>query len=86
MKTFRLGISFISLLSLTGCAEYEQWERQQQQAQMAAMQAQDDSTCRSYGATPGSPAYIQCRIKLDNRRAQMDENNRVMATQYLLRR
>jgi hypothetical protein len=31
----------------------------------------DDAQCRSYGAAPGSPPYIQCRMNLDNQRDQM---------------
>jgi hypothetical protein len=30
----------------------------------------DDAKCRSYGATPGSPAYVQCRSQLDAARTQ----------------
>lgn len=28
-----------------------------------------DATCRSYGAQPGSDAYVNCRVALDNQRA-----------------
>ena len=41
----------VALLLLTGCAE--------QQAKL------DDGKCRSYGANPGDPAYVQCRAQLD---------------------
>lgn len=27
--------------------------------------AADDEKCRSYGAKPGSPDYVQCRTQLD---------------------
>lgn len=53
---------------LSSCAEYEA-RRQQEQAQAQA--AQDNAQCSSYGAAPGSQAYIQCRMNLDNQRAQM---------------
>jgi hypothetical protein len=33
--------------------------------------ANDDAQCQSYGAAPGSQAYIQCRMNIDNQRAQM---------------
>jgi hypothetical protein len=36
-----------------------------------AIAASDDAQCRSYGAAPGSPAYIQCRMNIDNQRGQM---------------
>ena len=59
---------------LSGCAEY-QARHQQEQAQAAsaraqAIAAQEDAQCRSYGAAPGSPAYVQCRMNFDNQRAQ----------------
>jgi hypothetical protein len=46
-----------------------QAERDAQQAQ--AIAANDDAQCRSYGAAPGSQTYIQCRMNLDNQRAQI---------------
>lgn len=57
-------------LALTACAS-EQERQAQAQAQAAAMQANDDAQCRSYGAVPGSPEYIQCRMNIDNQRAAM---------------
>ena len=58
---------------LGSCAQWqaEQELRQSQQAQAAATAANDDAQCQSYGAAPGSQSYIQCRMNLDNRRAQM---------------
>jgi hypothetical protein len=32
----------------------------------------DDSTCKSYGATPGTDVYIQCRLMLLQQRQQAD--------------
>jgi hypothetical protein len=52
-----------------GTVGYSQAQARQQQA--VAMSASDDAQCRSYGAAPGSPSYIQCRTNLDNQRAQM---------------
>ena len=43
-------------MSLGGCA-----------AQNAAY---DDGKCKGYGATTGSPAYVQCRAQLDAARTQ----------------
>jgi hypothetical protein len=31
----------------------------------AAKTAADDAKCRSYGATPGTDAYVNCRVQLD---------------------
>lgn len=57
-------------LTLAACAS-EQERQAQAQAQAAAIEANDDAKCQSYGAAPGSQAYIQCRMNLDNQRAQM---------------
>jgi hypothetical protein len=41
------------LVTLGGCATQQQ------------ITATDDSVCRSYGAQPGSEAYVQCRMMKD---------------------
>ena len=56
---------------LTGCTEYEAQRQQEQIAQAQAVAANDDAQCRSYGAAPGSPSYVQCRMNIDNQRANM---------------
>lgn len=38
--------------------------------------ADDDATCQSYGAQPGSTAYMQCRMQRDGIRQQGDEARR----------
>jgi hypothetical protein len=48
-------------VQLACCAEY-----QAEQAAQASMA--DDAQCASYGARPGSDAYVQCRMNLDNQR------------------
>lgn len=67
----RIVAAFALVLTLTGCAAYEQRQQEQAQAQAAARNANDDAQCQSYGAAPGSPSYIQCRMNLDNQRASM---------------
>ena|SRR5581483_1556888 len=67
----RIIAACILALMLTGCAAYEQRQREQAAAEAAAVAANDDAQCRFYGAAPGSQAYIQCRMNLDNQRAQM---------------
>jgi hypothetical protein len=52
-------------------AEQELRQREQAQSEAATIAAHDDAQCRSHGAGPGSQSYIQCRMNLDNRRAQM---------------
>jgi hypothetical protein len=71
-------ISCLSLPAL-GCAQYEQ-QRAAEEAR--AIAANDDAQCRSYGATPGSEAYVACRMNLDNQRAHM----RGIVASHLLRR
>jgi hypothetical protein len=48
-------------LSLAGC--FQNPAEHAAQASMA-----DDAQCTSYGAKPGSDAYVQCRMNLDNQR------------------
>jgi hypothetical protein len=68
-----------------GTLGYNQAQQAQAQAQAAAaVAANDDAQCRSYGAEPGSPSYIQCRMNLDNQRAQVAASDRAAAIQYLL--
>ncbi|MCK1733923.1 hypothetical protein IVA79_08130 [Bradyrhizobium sp. 138] len=69
----RIWIAAGLSLVLFGCAEY--------QAQQAAEIASgDDAQCNSYGAKPGSDAYIQCRVSLDNHR---QANRRAALGAYL---
>ena len=70
-STVRIIAACTLALMLAGCAEYQQRQQEEAQAQAAAIAANDDAQCRSYGAAPGSQAYIQCRMNFDNQRAQM---------------
>jgi hypothetical protein len=47
MKNFML----IAILALAGGCTTEQ------------RAAEDDATCRSYGAKPGTPIYVECRMR-----------------------
>jgi hypothetical protein len=38
--------------------------------------ALDDTTCKSYGVQVGSPAYVQCRMTLDQNRANVKASER----------
>jgi hypothetical protein len=55
-ETMRSLSIVLVCLSLVGCA--------------AA--AKDDTKCRSYGSSPGEPAYVQCRATLDAARTQAE--------------
>jgi hypothetical protein len=52
------------VISLSGCQTTEE--------RVAA----DDRQCQSYGVQPGSPAYVQCRMNLDNNRAAVKASER----------
>jgi hypothetical protein len=39
-------------------------------ARQRELAALDDAKCRSYGATPGTDMYVQCRMALDQQRQQ----------------
>ena len=66
----RIIAACILALTLAGGAS-EQERQAQAEAQAAGINANDDGKCQSFGAAPGSQAYIQCRMNLDNQRAQM---------------
>ena len=39
----------------------------------AQLDAADNEKCISYGTTPGTPAYTDCRLKLERQRALLAE-------------
>lgn len=57
------GAILLALL-LAGCASRQE------------IAADDDATCQSYGAQPGSNAYVECRMRRDNIRQQGAEARR----------
>lgn len=63
---FALGASLVGLLTIGGCQGPEE---------TAAAQ---DAKCRSFGAIPGTPAYMQCRQVLDRQEAEMDARRRAI--------
>ncbi len=44
----------------------------------AQIKAKDDAECRSYGAIPGSNAYVACRMNLQNSRTAQQNARSVM--------
>jgi hypothetical protein len=60
--------------TLSGCVTAEERE--------ANIAADDAATCESYGAQPGSQAYIQCRMQRDQ---QHQANNLALAQMWLNR-
>lgn len=62
----RFGV-LIFAFALGGCFS-NQPGRGELFSSRAEIEAKDDSICRQYGAKPGEPAYIQCRVAQDQRR------------------
>src|SRR5262249_10292122 len=61
---------------LVGCAN-----EAEQRGQAAA---NDDARCQSYGVSPGSPGYVQCRMNMDNLRAQNEQQNKAIIAQCVM--
>ncbi|MGL4727283.1 MAG: hypothetical protein ACRCWO_00875 [Bosea sp. (in: a-proteobacteria)] len=61
-------LALIAALPLAGCISVEE--------RRAMIDAQDDADCRSYGARPGTPAYIKCRTDVRQARAAESEARR----------
>ena len=41
-----------------------------------AINAKDEATCRTLGATPGTPTFIDCRLRLRSDRSNQDTARR----------
>lgn len=83
----RIGlIAALACNSLVGCAEYEARQQAERQQQAFAIAASDDAQCRAYGAQPGTPTYVQCRMNISNQRANVDANDRAIILQHMMRR
>lgn len=72
-------------LLLGGCAQMEEI-RQQGLAMQSGPPRDDDAQCQSFGAIPGTPAYINCRTQLASQSNMEDANKRNMVAGYLLSR
>lgn len=85
MKRSGLAI-LLCALPLMGCGmtcyTCEAFDPSLKASREVAEAAGDDATCRSYGTAPGSPNYVQCRMNLENNRAQL----RATAVGAMLRR
>ena len=64
----------VSLFGLTGCLTSK--------PDPAQFEAADNERCIGYGTTPGTPAYTDCRMKLEKLRAiaAADEGSRAPRT------
>jgi hypothetical protein len=54
---------------LPGCAHVEAQKERDALDATVAMATNDDELCRSYGAKPGTPSYVDCRLNLSKQRA-----------------
>ena len=79
-----LSAIILTGLLLASCAQMEARRQAEAQNEANMIASNEDATCRSYGAEPGTPAYIQCRMNFSNQRAQINANDRAVAMQYLL--
>ena len=63
-------LAVIAAVALAGCANSEADKRV---AAQAAFQAEIKAAeCQSYGAKPDSDAYVQCRLAIDVRKANLE--------------
>lgn len=56
---------------LGSCASSEQVRERQAAAQASEMEA-DDAKCKEQGAEPDTPAYVQCRDRISQKRAEQE--------------
>jgi hypothetical protein len=66
------ALMIFAALALTSCVSREQLAERAAAAR-AEIAYQDDVQCQSYGARPGSDAYVACRMNAANAR-QAQEN------------
>jgi hypothetical protein len=66
----------VFLAALAGCANHE--------SDPAQVAIRDDAQCQSYGAKPGSDAYVQCRVALANQQGQANDARRQRALRMLM--
>ncbi len=62
---------------LVGCVSPEERARRDA-AVRAQVEAQDDSTCRGFGAVPATDGYINCRMTLHQQRIQAAQNEAIL--------
>ena len=79
----RFAAMLVALVSLAGCAQYDAARQANLAAAAQARAASDDANCRSSGAQPGSPAYEDCRKRLENQHAQESHRQDRLANEML---
>ena len=79
----RVAAALVALVSLAGCAQYDAARHANLAAAAQAQTASDDASCRSSGAQPGTPAYDDCRKRLENQHAQETHRQDRLANEML---
>jgi hypothetical protein len=79
----RFAALLLALASLAGCAQYDAERASNLAATQQAQTAADDSSCRSSGAQPGTPAYDDCRRRYANQHAQSSRSQENLANEML---
>jgi len=79
----RFAAMLVALVSLAGCAQYDAARQANLAAAAQAQTASDDASCRSSGAQPGTPAYDDCRKRLENQHAQETHRQDRLANEML---
>lgn len=77
-----LLVGFVTVTALSGCAQFNADMARKQQAAVQRVAANDDATCRSYGAAQGSQAYIACRMQLQQQHANADAQDKAAYQQW----
>jgi hypothetical protein len=80
----RFATMLVALVSLVGCAQYDAARQANLAAAAQAQTASDDASCRSSGAQPGTPAYDDCRKRLENQHAQESHRQDRLANEMLM--
>jgi hypothetical protein len=68
MRNFGIFTLALTLASTLGACANNQPGRGELLSSTGDLDAKDDAICRRYGARPGEPAYVQCRVAQDQRR------------------
>jgi hypothetical protein len=79
----RFATMLVALVSLAGCAQYDAARQANLAAAAQAQTASDDASCRSSGAQPGTPAYDDCRKRLENQHAQATDRQKRLVDEML---
>ncbi len=83
MRFAAMLVALATLVSLGACAQYDAARQANLRASAQARTAADDASCRSSGVAPGSPAYRDCRIRLENQHAQESRGQQNLANEML---